>query len=166
MRYIWKKTISKYFRKKKRMPKKTDSFERPWCWERLKAGGGEGDNRGWDGWVASPTQWMWVWVNSRSWWWTGRPGVLQSMESQKVGHDWVTELNWRRLLLKGLIFKRRKTVKRPSLTQATKNRTIAWGVGKVSRWPRSRVSHQVTVSSFSPATKLNSNFLFTKEASC
>ena len=50
-------------------------LKRPWCWDRLRAGG-EGDNRGWDGWMASPTQWTWVWVNSRSWWWTGRPGVL------------------------------------------------------------------------------------------
>ena len=49
---------------------------------------------GWDGWMASPTQWTWVWVNSRSWWWTGRPGVLQFMGSQRVGHDWATELNW------------------------------------------------------------------------
>ena len=54
--------------------------------------GGEGDNRGWDGWVASPTQRTWVWVNSKSWWWTGRPGVLQFMGSQRVGHDWWTEL--------------------------------------------------------------------------
>ena len=53
-------------------------LKRPWCWERLRAGG-EGGNRGWDGWMASPTQWTWVWVNSGSWWWTGRPGVLQSM---------------------------------------------------------------------------------------
>ena len=68
-------------------------LKRPWCWERLKAGG-EGDDRGWDGWIASPTQWTWVWVNSRSWWWTGRPGVLQSMGSQRVRHDWVTELNY------------------------------------------------------------------------
>ena len=57
-------------------------------------GGGEGDDRGWDGWMASPTQWTWVWVNSRSWWWTRRPGVLQSMGSQRVRHDWATELNW------------------------------------------------------------------------
>ena len=56
--------------------------------------GGEGINRGWDGWMASPTQWTWVWVNSRSWWWTGRSGVMQSMGSQSVAHDWVTELNW------------------------------------------------------------------------
>ena len=59
-------------------------------WERLKAGG-EGDDRGWDGWMASPTQWTWVWVNSRSWWWAGSPGVLQSMSSQRVGHEWATE---------------------------------------------------------------------------
>ena len=69
-------------------------IRRTWCWERLKAGG-EGDNRGWDGWTASPTQWTWVWVNSRSWWWTGRPSVPQSMGSQRVGHDWATELNWK-----------------------------------------------------------------------
>ena len=68
-------------------------WKRPWCWERLKARG-EGDDRGWDGWMASPTQWTWVWVSSRSWWWTGRPGVLQSMGSQTTGHDWATELNW------------------------------------------------------------------------
>ena len=68
-------------------------LKRPWCWERLRAGG-EGDDRGWDGWMASPTQWAWVWVNSGSWWWTGRPGVLWFMGSQRVGHNWVTELNW------------------------------------------------------------------------
>ena len=68
-------------------------WKRPWCWERLKAGG-EGDDRGWDGCMASLTWWTWVWVNSGSWWWTGRPGMLQSMGSQGVGHDWATELNW------------------------------------------------------------------------
>ena len=68
-------------------------LKRPWCWERLKAGG-EGDKRGWDGWMASSTQWTWVWVGSGSWWWTGRPGVLQFMGSQRVRHDWATELNW------------------------------------------------------------------------
>ena len=61
-------------------------------WERLRAG--EGDERGWDGWMASPTQWTWVWVDSGSWWWTGRPGVLWFLGSQRVGHDWATELNW------------------------------------------------------------------------
>ena len=58
--------------------------------------GGEGDNRGWDGWMASPTQWTWVWVDSGSWWWTGKPGMLWFMGSQRVGHDWATELNWQR----------------------------------------------------------------------
>ena len=67
-------------------------WKRPWCWERLRAGG-EGDNRGWDGWMALPTQWTWVWVNSGRWWWTGRPGVLQYMGLQRVRHDWATELN-------------------------------------------------------------------------
>jgi len=62
-----------------------------WCWEGLKVGG-EGDDRGWDSWMASPTQWTWVCVNSGSWWWTGRRGVLQFMGSQEVGHDWATEL--------------------------------------------------------------------------
>ena len=56
--------------------------------------GGEGDDRGWDGWMASLTQCTWVWVNSGSWWWTGRPDVLRFMGSQRVGHDWATELNW------------------------------------------------------------------------
>ena len=57
--------------------------------------GGKGDDRGWDGWMASLTWWTWVWVNSGSWWWTGRPGVLQFMGSQRVGHDWATELTHR-----------------------------------------------------------------------
>ena len=66
-------------------------WKRPWRWARLKAG--EGDNRGRDGWMASPTQWTWVWVSFGHWWWTGKPGVLQSMGSQRVGHDWGTEVN-------------------------------------------------------------------------
>ena len=64
----------------------------PWFWEGLGAGG-EGDDRGGDGWMASPNRWTWVWVNSGSWWWTGRPGMLRFMGSQRVGHDWATELN-------------------------------------------------------------------------
>ena len=68
-------------------------LKRPWCWKRLKAGG-EGDDRGWDGWMATPTQWTWVWVDSGIWWWTGRPGVLWFTGLQRVRHDWVTELNW------------------------------------------------------------------------
>ena len=68
-------------------------WKRLWFWEGLGAGG-KGDNRGWDAWMASLTLWTWVWVNSGSWWWTGRPGVLRFMGSQRVGHDWATELNW------------------------------------------------------------------------
>ena len=73
--------------------KELTHLKRPWCWGRLRAGG-EWDDRGWDGWTASPTQWTWVWVGSESWWWTGRPGMLRFMGSQRVGHDWATELNW------------------------------------------------------------------------
>ena len=72
---------------------RTDSLKRSWCWERLKAVGG-GDDRGWDGWMASLTWCTWVWASSGSWWRTGKPGVLQSMGSQRVGLDWATELNW------------------------------------------------------------------------
>ena len=69
-------------------------WKRLWCWEGLGAGG-EGDDRGWDGGMASQTRWTWVWVNSGTWWWTGRPGMLWFMGSQRAGHDWATELNWR-----------------------------------------------------------------------
>ena len=68
-------------------------LKRPWCWERLKVGG-EGGDRGWDGWMASLIQWTWVWVNSENWWWIGKRGMLQSMESQRVSNNWATELNW------------------------------------------------------------------------
>ena len=71
-------------------------WKRPWCWERLRAGG-EGDNRGWDGWMASLARWTWVWVDSGGWWWTGRPGMLWFMGLQRVEHNWVTELNWTEL---------------------------------------------------------------------
>ena len=68
-------------------------LKRPWCWKRLRAEG-EGDGRGWDGWMASLTQWTWVWIDSGSWWWTGRPGMLQFMGSERVRHNWTIELNW------------------------------------------------------------------------
>ena len=68
-------------------------WKRPWCWESLKAEG-EGDDRGWDGWMLSPTWWTGVWVKSRNWWWTGRPGVLQCIGSLRVIHNSVTEQNW------------------------------------------------------------------------
>ena len=68
------------------MMQRIGSLEKPWFWERLKAG--EGDNREWDGWVLSPTSWTWVWTSSGSWWWTGQSGVLQSMGTQRVRHNW------------------------------------------------------------------------------
>ena len=70
--------------------RRADSLERPWCWERVRAGE-KGDNRGWNGWMASPTPWTWIWVNSGSWWWTGRPDVLWFMGSQRDMTEW---LNW------------------------------------------------------------------------
>ena len=75
---------------------RTDSLEKTLTLERVKVGG-EGDNSGWDRWMASPTQWPWFWASSRSWWWTGRPGVLQSTGTQRVRHDWATEMNWTEL---------------------------------------------------------------------
>ena len=68
--------------------KELTHWKRHWCWERLRAG--EGDDRGWDGWMASLTQWTWVWINFGCWWWTRRLGVLWFMGSQRVGHDWAT----------------------------------------------------------------------------
>jgi len=116
-----------------------------WCWEGLGAGG-EGDDRGWDGWMASPTRWTWVWVNSGSWWWTGRPGMHRFMGSQRVGHDWATELNWTELnypfirtSLVAQMVKRLSTMREirvPSLGRedtlekemATHSSTIAWKI--------------------------------------
>ena len=72
-------------------------WKRPWCWERLKAGGEEND-RGWDGWMASPIQWTGLWVNSRSWWWIGRPGVLRGPWGCKES-DTTEWLNWTELNL-------------------------------------------------------------------
>ena len=72
---------------------RAESLKRPWCWERLRA---EGEDRGWDGWMASLTQWTGVWVNSGSWWWTGRPGVLRFMGSDKES-DTTEQLNWTEL---------------------------------------------------------------------
>ena len=81
---------------------------------------GEGDDRGWDGWMASLPQWTWIWVNSKSWWWTGRPGMLQSMGLQRVGHDWATELNWDRMdITKSLqIINASKSVEKRELSYA------------------------------------------------
>ena len=73
-----------------------DSFEKTLMLGKIE-GRKKGDDRGWDGWMASPTQWTWVWVDSRSWWWTGRPGMLRFVGSQRVGRDWATELIWSHL---------------------------------------------------------------------
>ena len=81
----------------------------PWFWESLKAGG-EGDDRGWDGWMASPTLWTWVWASSESWWWRGKSVVLQSMELQRVGYDWATELNWTELKMSFKKFSLKKVI--------------------------------------------------------
>ena len=99
--FIGRTNVEAEFQYFGRLMRRTDSFEKsPWCFpwyrERLKVG--EGDNRGWDGWMASLTIWTWVWVNSGSWWWTGRPGMLWSMGWQRDGHDWVTELNCTELI--------------------------------------------------------------------
>ena len=87
---------------------RADSFEKTLMLEKIE-GRREGDNRGWDGWMASLTQWTWVWVDFGSWWWTGRPGVLRFMGSQRVGYNWATELNWicYTLLLPSLLTARR-----------------------------------------------------------
>ena len=73
--------------------KEPTHLKRSWCWERLKTGG-EGGDRGWDGWMASLTWWTWVWVGSESWRWTGKLGMLQFMGLPRIGQDWATELNW------------------------------------------------------------------------
>ena len=107
-------------------------LKRPWYWEGLGAGG-EGGDRGWDSWMASPTRWTWVWVNSGSWWWTGRPGMLQFMGSQRVGHDWVTELNWTLFLEPGSTVS--SLLQHPNYRQqATKLRW--WQVGHKKKWWR------------------------------
>ena len=87
---------------------RAESLEKTWCWERLRAGG-EGAEKGWDGWMAPSTQWTWVWVDSRSWWWTGRPGMLQFMGSQRVGQDWATELTiyYSRMICELLLYSRK-----------------------------------------------------------
>ena len=79
-------------------------WKRHWSWERLRAGR-EGFDRGWDGWMASPTQWTWVWISSGGWWWTGRPGLVQSMGVQRIGHNWAAEQDWtEKLQHQGTIF--------------------------------------------------------------
>ena len=83
---------------------------RPWCWEGLGAGG-EGDDRGWDGWLASRIQWIWVWANSRRYKRTGKPGMLQPMQSQRAGHNWVTEQQQQQTELSYWDYFRKKKIK-------------------------------------------------------
>ena len=93
---------------------RTDSLEKIWSWERLKTIG-KGDDRGWDGWMTSPTLWTCIWTSFRSWWWTGRPGQLQSMGFQRVRDYWGTELNWfsgEKILAKSML--RRKEIESES----------------------------------------------------
>ena len=113
--------------------KQLTHWKKLWCWEGSGAGG-EGDDRGWDGWMASPTWWTWVWVNSRSWWWTGRPGVLQFMGSQTVGHDWVTELNWTEDI-KTMINIRYHTVKH----EASEYKTRPHNIGRNEVWKENQM---------------------------
>ena len=109
--------------------KELSHLKKPWCWERLRAGGG-GDDRGWDGWIASPTQWTWVWVDSGSWWWTGRLSVLWFMGLQRVGHDWVTELNWTEWLHRNLM-------RRNQAWNSVKEETAFPAKGTSAKAPRS-----------------------------
>ena len=113
--------------------RRVDSLEKTLMWEGLGKGG-EGDDRGWDGWMASPTRWTWVWVNSGSWWWTGRSGVLRCVGSQRVGHDWATELNWTEILLKWFIYLQTEW-KGLFLTSSVRENTY-----KVSTQPRYQTS--------------------------
>ena len=111
-------------------------LKRPWCWERLKVGR-EGYGRGWHGWMASPTQWTWVWVNSGSWWWTGMPGLLQSMGSQRVRDKWVTKLNWNCEDNGDLLQKAHActaTLGPPPLQQATTDPCLHWRLLDTHRW--------------------------------
>ena len=94
-------------------------LKRPWCWENWRLE--EKGTTGWNGWMALPTQWAWVWVNSGSWWWTGRPGVLQSMGWQRVGHNWATELNWW-----SCSFLNAQTVKNLPALQETWVQSLGW----------------------------------------
>ena len=104
-------------------------WKRPWCWERLKARG-EGDSRGWDGWMTSLTLWTWVWTSSRSWWRTGKPGMLQSMESQRVGHYWVTDRTDSGFL--GLLIT--QMVKNPPAVQETWVQSLARNIPWSKAW--------------------------------
>ena len=115
--------------------RRVDSLEKTLMLGGIGAGG-EGDDRGWDGWMASPTQWTWVWVNSGSGWWTGRPGMLWFMGSQRVGHNWVTELTdllWSTECLLGQqssVWKTREVIAPRDNTQPTESWELVDNSGK------------------------------------
>ena len=115
--------------------KELTHWKRLWCWERLKAGG-EGDDRGWDGWMASLTRWTWVWVSSWSWWWIGKPCVLQSMGLQRVGHDWVTEPIWTQQPRKLNLLKPVKPIKimTSETTDLSNNAPISPQISEIHFW--------------------------------
>ena len=132
--------------------KELTHVKRPWCWERLRAGG-EGDNRGWDGWMASSTRWTWVWVDSGSWWWTGRPGVLRFLGLQRVGHDWATELNFIRAYktlwnLRPIIPRTVTTTCFFSLVILGNMQDISWKDAKALTQPSSILSLSLSIISF------------------
>ena len=137
-----------YFGHPMRRCKELTHWKRPWCWERLKAGGEE-DGRGWDGWVASATQQTWVWVNSRNWWWTGRPGVLRFMGSQRVGHDWATDLIWSEL----------QHVRLPCPPRSPGVCSNSWPLSQWCYWP----SHPLYLS---PSVFPSINSFFSESALC
>ena len=124
-------------------------WKRLWCREGLGAGG-EGDDRAWDGWMASLTRWMWIWLNSGIWWWTGRPGVLRFMGSQRVGHDWVTELNWTegtgRNKRTGVIFKKcyNSLARKTGINQQTTTMATITAIRMNSRSHQKKILSRVT----------------------
>ena len=111
-------------------------LKRPWSWEKLRAEG-EGDDRGWDGCMVSLTQWTWVWVGSGSWLWTGRPGMLRFIGSQRIGHKWAAELNWTDPVCHAISFdvQERLTCCSPLVAQSDTNEWLNWtDVGIINIW--------------------------------
>ena len=143
-------------------------WKRLWCWEGLEAGG-EGDNRGWDDWMALPTR-TWVWVNSEGWWWTGSPGMLRFMGSQRVRHDWETEMNWTELNWKRQKTCMQKTIrhwwKKPKTTQTDGEayHVLGWEESILWKWPYYRkqcTDSMQSLSSYQWHFHIARNFFFT-----
>ena len=123
-------------------------WKRPWYWEGLGAGG-EGYSRVLDGWMASPTWWARVWVNSGSWWWTGRPGVLRFMGSQRVRYNWATELNWTELYVGLPFFMVAKTVKNLPVMWETR----IWSLGQEDSLVKGMASYSSILAWINPWTE-------------